>query len=103
MPDKKEVERRKQIAREKKFESRQEFEKSLPMSSENFKSLFDYLDKQLTKNGCDHNFKFSLNYLQSLELNNIDNIIKWLGENGGYCDCEILANVEDKFDNDAIL
>ena len=23
-------------------------------------------------------------------------IIEWLEENGGYCDCEVLANIEEK-------
>lgn len=103
MPDKTEKERRKQIAKELKLKARQEFEKSLPMAHENFKGLFGYLDEQLSDNACDHSLKLSIGFLQSLKLNNIDEITEWLGENGGYCDCEVLANVEEKFDNNAIL
>ncbi len=103
MPDKKEIERRKQIARELKLKARQEFEKSLPMSHENFKNLFDYLDEQLTNNTCDDTLKLSVTFLQSLKLDNIDEITEWLGENGGYCDCEVLANVEERLDDNAIL
>jgi len=71
MPDNNETERRKQIARELKLKARQEFDKSLPMSAENFQGLFDYLDEQLTDNPCDDTLKLSVTFLQSLKLNNI--------------------------------
>lgn len=103
MPDKKEIERRKQIARELKLKARQEFENSLPMSSENFKKLFQYLNEALTDNACNDTLNHSIGFLQSLQLDNIEEITEWLEKNGGYCDCEILANVEEKFDADAIL
>ena len=99
MPDKNELERRKQIARELKLKAKQEFNDSLPVSVENFKALFDYLDKQLSENDCDHSLKFSIGFLQSLNLDNIQLIIEWLKDNGGCCDCEVLANVEEKFDD----
>ena len=103
MPDKNEIQRRKQIARDLRLKARQDFENSLPMSRENFKGLVDYLDEQLSDNSCDDTLKFSVTFLQSLKLDNIEEITKWLGENGGHCDCEVLANVEEKFDDDAIL
>jgi len=33
-----------------------------------------------------------------LENNNLplEESIEWIEENGGYCDCEVLANIEDK-------
>ena len=94
MPDKNEIERRKQIARNLRLKARQDFENNLPTSRENFEALFDHLHDTL---------KFSVAFLQSLKLDNIEAITKWLGENGGYCDCEVLANVEEKFDDNAIL
>lgn len=103
MPDKNEVERRKQIATELKLKARQEFEKCLPMSRYNFERLFDYLEEQLANKTCDDTLKLSVSLLQSLQLENIEEITKWLRENGGYCDCEVLANIEEKFDNNAIL
>ena len=103
MPDKNEIDRRKQIAKEVKLKARQDFEEDLPMTRENFKGLFEYLDKQLTDNSCDHTLKLSNEFLQCLKLNNIDEITEWLGENGGNCDCEVLANVEENFDDNAIL
>lgn len=103
MPDKNEIERRKQIAKELRLNARREFEKSIPMTHENFKSLFDYLNEQLYDNFCDHSLKLTIGYLQSLKLNNIGEITEWLEENGGNCDCEVLATIEEKFDRNAIL
>jgi hypothetical protein len=102
MDDKNEIERRKQITRELKLKAKQEFYNSLPTSAENFKALFDYLDKQLSKNDCDHSLKFSINFLESLKLGNTQEIAEWLKHNEGYCDCEVLANVEEKFDGQLV-
>jgi hypothetical protein len=38
---------------------------------------------------------------KELKLNNIDEINEWLEENGG--NCEVPANVEEKFDDNGIL
>ena len=103
MPDKNEIERRKQIAKDLRLKARQEFDNTLPTSRENFKALFDYLDEQLTENDCDHNLELSIRFLNSHNLENIEAITKWLKENGGHCDCEVLANVEENFDDNAIL
>ena len=103
MPDQNEIKRRKQIARDLRLKARQDFENSLPTSRENFKGLFDYLDEQLSDNPCDDTLNFSVSFLQFLKLDNVEEITKWLGENGGYCDCEVLANLEEKFDDSAIL
>ena len=103
MPDKNEIERRKQIARELKLKARQEFESTLPTSRANFTALFDHLDEELSEKECDHTLKLSIDFLQSLKVDNIEKVKEWLEENGGSCDCEVLANVEEKFEEDAIL
>ena len=103
MPDKNELERRKQVSREIKLKARHEFEKSLPISRENFKGLFNYLDEQLATGNCDDTLKFSVRYLESIKIKDLEKVIGWLGNNGGSCDCEVLANVEEKFDDNAIL
>lgn len=37
-------------------------------------------------------------FLQKTGVSNIIETTEWLAENGGFCDCEILANVENLFD-----
>jgi hypothetical protein len=99
MPSKQEKERRKQIKAEIRENQNMEFEKSLPMGETKFKQLFDYLDNELSENGCDNTNKLTKQYLINIGQKNIDEVIKWLAKHGGYCDCEILANVEELFEN----
>ena len=97
--DKEEKERRKQILNELREKQQKEFEQSLPMDRKIFENLFDYLDYQLEENSCDDTNKLALEFLVKNKIENIETVLNWLAENGGYCDCEILANVEEKFEN----
>lgn len=71
-------------------------EASMPLSKEELRGLFDYLDTEIAS-GCDHTAKMTFSYLRSRSLDP-DRIVPWLQELGGYCDCEVLANVEEKFE-----
>ena len=103
MPDKSEIERRKQIKKELRDKARIEFEKSLPISREMFQNLFDFLDAKLSEDECDDTLKLTAKFFEENGIENIDETENWLRENGGYCDCEVLYNVEEMFDGDAIL
>ena len=97
MPIKTEKQRRKEILDNIRKQERNDFEMNLPMEKEKFKQLFDYLDQILSKNGCDDTNKISKDFLIKIGQNNIENVLEWLANKGGYCDCEILANVEELF------
>ena len=75
-----------------------EFETSLPMGREDFRKLFDHLDIQLGDNACDDTPRFTKTFLENIGAANVEQILKWLADKGGYCDCEILANVEEQFE-----
>ncbi len=62
----------------------QALEASMPLSKEQLRGLFDYLDTKL-ETGCDHTTKNTLLYLHSLSLDS-DRIMPWLQDLGGYCD-----------------
>jgi hypothetical protein len=98
MPDKNEKERRRQIMDKLRKKADEEFELNIPMSQELFKKLFDYLDKELTDNDCDNTLKLTEQFLTDNKIISADKIIEWLVENGGGCDCEVLANVEEMFE-----
>lgn len=98
MPDKSEKERRKQIMDDLKNKADQEFESSLPMSRDNFKKLFDYLDMQLTDKDCNDTNGLTKTFLLQSNIEKVDEVLDWLADHGGYCDCEILANVEEQFE-----
>lgn len=66
----------------------------MPISFYDLRDLFDYLDIQLDEKGCDHTPTKTINFLDSKQLNT-EIILKWLQKQGGFCDCEILWNVEE--------
>ena len=98
MPDKSEKERRKQIMDNLKNKADQEFESSLPMSRDNFKRLFDHLDTHLSDKDCDDTNSLTKTFLVQSNIQKVGEVLEWLAEHGGYCDCEILANVEEQFE-----
>jgi len=98
MPDKTEKARRKQIQKELQEKAQIEFEKSLPISRELFQKLFDFLDEEFEINDCDDSLKMTKQFLESQHIQNIEEVENWLKENGGFCDCEVLNNVEESFE-----
>ncbi len=103
MPDKNEIERRKQIKKVLREKAKTEFENSLPISKEKFTQLFDFLDEKLGEYDCDDSLKLTNEFLRKNKIKNVKEIENWFQKNGGYCDCEVLNNVEEMFDEDAIL
>ena len=72
--------------------------RSLPMARELFLDLFDYLNEQLETTGCNHDFSLTEQFLRDKQVNNVEEVLEFLRENGGYCDCEVIFNVEEKFE-----
>ena len=93
MPDKDEKARRKQILHEVRDQQRQKIRDAFPASVLVLKSLFDFLDEKLSEADCDDTFRFTREYIQR-NTTDEDHVIRWLEENGGHCDCEVLDNVE---------
>ncbi len=96
--DKTEKEKRKKIKRLIKQKERDKILDSLSISLEMLQNCFDFLDFKLAENDCDDTQKITL---QFTEQNNLpkDDFIEWLRNNGGYCDCEVLANVESEIND----
>ncbi|GEO02522.1 hypothetical protein AAE02nite_01860 [Adhaeribacter aerolatus] len=93
-----EKERQKQLKAEVMRNEKEKFLNNLPISAGQFKELFTFLDEQLEQEGCDDTLFITKSYLGSKGIEQ-ENVIAWLEENGGFCDCEVLANVEEKFEN----
>ncbi|MES2456764.1 MAG: DUF2695 domain-containing protein [Bacteroidota bacterium] len=88
----------KQIRDELRQKVKEEFESNLPMIRERFRGLFDYLDSALQAEGCKDDLTLTVCYLRSIGTSNIDQVTSWLNANGGFCDCEVLSNVEEQFE-----
>jgi len=88
---------KKQLAKEYAEKGRQEFLAALPIPPETFQKLFDYLDKQSEEKECNHNFDLTLEFLMSHHIS-AEPLLNWLRENGAGCDCEIIFNIEEQFE-----
>lgn len=97
MPSKSESERRKLLRRTAKTAERAEEDARAPISAEQRRALFNYLDTTLS-GGCDHTFRLTRAFLRAKGLDEAP-VVTWLQDYGGYCDCEVLVNVEDRWDN----
>lgn len=72
---------------------------AVPLTASAGKHLFDALDEHLSENDCDHSLGITLSVLRDEGVENVDAVVTWLREHGGYCDCEVLANVEEHWDS----
>ena len=97
MPSQEEKQRRKALQNELRQKADTEKLAALPMPKEKLAAFFDYLDQQLTEHGCDDTLRFTKDFATSQNLT-FEPIKQWLGDFGGYCDCEALANVEEKYE-----
>ncbi|WP_314296993.1 DUF2695 domain-containing protein [Capnocytophaga gingivalis] len=75
-----------------------DFRASLPMEEKYFSELFHYLEKTLQKTVCDHSLRGTTHFLAGKKVSDPEKVITWLASHGGYCDCEVLYNVEEQFD-----
>jgi hypothetical protein len=68
----------------------------LPLPIEQMQALFDNLDAELPKLGCEHTLRLVRGWCdrQGVPLGPVE---AWMLDNGGYCDCEALANAEQAF------
>ncbi len=65
--------------------------------------LFKHLDERLEQGRCDNTMRLTTDFLQeSDECDDCEEALEWLAERGGFCDCEVLLNVEPPDDGDAL-
>lgn len=96
MPTKEEKQRRKAIVQELARAEQTRSEAQLPLAKADIKALFDAVDTELQERGCNHTLAHTLAFLQRRNLSQ-ESVIAWLAEYHGYCDCEVIANVEERW------
>jgi hypothetical protein len=90
-PDK---QKRKEQLREWMERQRDSARARVPLPAEHLDALFDALDAELSAHPCDHTLKISRSFLEQRALP-IEPVLAWFAAQGGFCDCEVLANVEE--------
>jgi hypothetical protein len=94
MPNKDEKKRRRAIVREIKQKERAEAEAAMPISKPDLKALFEYVEVKFQEEGCNNTLSATRAFLSQRQLSE-ELIIDWLIDQGGGCDCEVMANVEE--------
>jgi hypothetical protein len=70
----------------------------LPLPFDELKALFDMLDAEVPRQGCDKTRRLTRRWLE-WRGHDIETVFAWLDQHGGFCDCEVLANVEQHVDD----
>ena len=96
MPSPEEAARRKVLKQALRQTERDQIRCTLPLSPAQMRSLFDFVAEQLAEASCDGTLQKTLVFLEKQRLP-VDAVIMWLRNAGGQCDCEVLANAEEKF------
>ena len=90
--------KRKEILKVIKEKELAKFKQNLPMSEDKFIRLFELLDAELHAHGCDHSLKLTEQILSNLDVKDVLSVLARLKEQGGYTGCEVMMNVEQKFE-----
>lgn len=75
-----------------------DFRASLPMEEKCFVALFHFLEKALQEHPCNHTLGYTTLFLTENKVPDPEKVISWLTSHEGYCDCEVLYNIEEQFD-----
>jgi hypothetical protein len=70
---------------------------AFPLPDELMQSLFDHVRGAVEDQGCDHSRRFTDRWLSDHE-DRRERVIAWLNENRGFCDCEVVANAADHWE-----
>lgn len=91
---------KKDMMKKWKAEQRTAAQAKFPLPIAQMKAMFDMLDNELPAQGCDHTTRLTSAWLTKQNLP-VEQVLAWLQDNGGGCDCEALANAEETF-NEAV-
>ncbi|MBX3290213.1 MAG: DUF2695 domain-containing protein [Acidobacteria bacterium] len=80
-----------------KSQQKQSARSAFPLSDELLISMFDFVESSVEKHGCDHSLCFTEIWLKDNDVAQ-DKVIGWLEDNGGYCDCEVVFNAMDHWE-----
>jgi len=89
--NKEERKRRKELLRGIRIKERERATTQLPAPLPVLEGLFEWLEAH-SDTDCDGTLRLTLEYCRSNGLDE-EKITEWTAEYGGYCDCEVLANV----------
>lgn len=93
MPSESEKRRRKAVLHDLKAAERIKSEAALPAPKNQLEALFHWVEEH-PGGGCDHTHRHTVEFINASGLDE-QQVIEWLRNHGGYCDCEVVMNVRD--------
>jgi hypothetical protein len=82
---------RKEMLDQWKAQQRAAARAKLPLPDDQLQALFEMLEAELFRHGCNHSLRLVRQWLQERRLP-VERVEEWLRNNGGYCDCEAVIN-----------
>jgi hypothetical protein len=73
-------------------EELQAFLDSLPIRTGHDQQPYRFVEDELYETECNHSLQYSMKFMMDNRLN-FPKITSWLNDNGGYCDCKVLAEI----------
>ena len=70
---------------------------AFPASDELLQSPFASVDALVAEQRCDHSLRFTKQWITANRQPE-ERIVAWLEEHGGHCDCEVVANASDHWE-----
>ena len=69
------------------------------LTVEQVAALYEYVEEKLEESGCDHTKKHTLKWLEeNIPADQREAVAAEIEEMGGYCDCEVLMNCYEEYD-----
>ena len=65
---------------------------SLPAGPDTVSKMLDSIEDALWDNECNHSLRFAMKFMMDNRLD-FPKLTSWLNENGGYCDCKVMAEI----------
>jgi Protein of unknown function (DUF2695) len=73
-------------------EELQAFLDSLPEQQHTISEMLDFIEDELYDSECNHSLQYAMRFMMDNGLN-FPQLTHWLNENGGYCDCKVMAEI----------
>lgn len=80
-----------------KLQQRRVARDAFPVANSLLESMFEAVDAAVASAGCDHSLRFTESWIAE-NMQPRGQILSWLSGHGGSCDCEVLANAADHWE-----
>jgi hypothetical protein len=87
-------ERKRALKKQVRDQERQTFMNAMPISLLQAHALIEALDARLANEPCDHTLRLTIEWCKQQGLNP-EQVADWTRDHGGYCDCEVAANLAE--------